>query len=135
MAPLISVLLADDNRPWLLDATRWLEENGFHVLGASTGLEALEQVLAHGPDLSILDLHMPDMTGLDVLRLLRSQGISSPSILVSADATQEIRLKAMEVGFYAFLQKPIPLDLLKFTVDRAVRGRLGPPPGGPGCAR
>lgn len=129
MDRLISVLLVDDNISWRLTATGWLQESGMVVVDAGTGKEALEKALIHKPDISILDMNMPDMTGLDVLRLLRAEGLYLPCILVSADASKEIRMKALEEGVYTFLQKPVPPDLLKFTVDRALKGRLGDFPG------
>ncbi len=121
MHRLFSILLADDNRAWRLDAARWLEESGYIVVDAETGREAVEKALAHPPDVSVLDMYMPDMTGLDILRLWRSEGLQAPCILVSGEADQEIRLKALEEGVFSFLQKPVPSDLLKFTVERAIR--------------
>jgi len=124
MHQLFSVLLADDNATWRRDAARWLEENGLFVLNASTGIEAIEKARKYNLDVSILDMHMPDMTGIEIIRAFRSEGIIIPCILVSAESSQELILKALEEGAFTFLQKPVSPDLLKYTVERAIRKNL-----------
>ncbi len=125
MHEFFSVLLADDNTVWRMDAARWLEENGLFVLNASTGLEALEKARTFDLDVSVLDMNMPDMSGIEVMRALKSEGIQVPCILISADPDQELIAKALEEGAFSFLQKPVSPDLLRYTVDKAIRKDLG----------
>jgi len=123
-----SILLVDDNRPWRQDTARCLAGVGLVILDAGTGREAIEMARIHKPHASILDMHMPDMTGLEVMRLLKSEDLAAPWIMISADAAQEVRRKALEEGAFSFLLKPISPDLLKYTVDRALQSRFGKGP-------
>jgi DNA-binding response OmpR family regulator len=87
-----------------------LQRRGRLVREAATAKEAVSAVLEEQPDLMVLDLNLPDRSGWDVLRELRSQGIEVPTIVVSAVRVGPERLA--EFKPLAYLPKPFPLEAL-----------------------
>jgi response regulator of citrate/malate metabolism len=81
--------------------------NGFEVIGtASTGAQALEEIARLRPDLVLLDVYLPDMTGLEVLRRLRAGGSSSDVIVISAARDVDSIRSALHGGVLHYLVKP-----------------------------
>jgi CheY-like chemotaxis protein/nitrogen-specific signal transduction histidine kinase len=94
---------------------------------AATGAQALAQALRSPPDLVLIDLHLPDITGLEVLRALRAIPLLArvPCIAASADAMPETIASALAAGFDAYLTKPLSLDELKRCIDSHLDERQG----------
>jgi two-component system repressor protein LuxO len=69
-------------------------------------------------DLSLLDMHMPGLTGLEVLDYLNQVGNVVPSILMTGKPSRDIELAALELGVITMLRKPIPAELLRLTVNQ-----------------
>lgn len=110
-----TVLLVDDNQTHQYSLGRHLEESGFDVLQAHTGSEALETVALRRPDVILLDINLPDMTGFDVCKALKNdpQTESVPIIFHSATHdTQSARARAMDLGAASFLSYPISVEHL-----------------------
>jgi response regulator of citrate/malate metabolism len=102
--------------------------DGFEVLGtASSGTVALEEVARLRPDLVLLDVYLPDMTGLDVLRRLRSTGSSVDVIVISAARDVESIRSAMHGGVLHYLVKPFDRRTFEARLRdyAALRGELG----------
>src|SRR5208337_2269423 len=106
------ILVVDDQPINVQLLKRKLERGGLLVSTANNGLEALEQVKAHKPDLILLDLMMPDMDGMEVAQRLSasSETRSIPIIFVSARSTKESKLEGLAVGAVDYITKPIDLD-------------------------
>ncbi len=106
------ILVVDDQPINVQLLKRKLERDKLEVLTANNGLEALEQVKAHKPDLILLDLMMPDMDGMEVAQRLSasSETRSIPIIFVSARSTKESKLEGLNVGAVDYITKPIDLD-------------------------
>ncbi len=102
----VRILVADDS----VDLHRVLEvilENaGAEVHGASNGREAIGLAAQADFDVILVDIHMPDMDGFAVVRELHERGVDVPLIAVTADATDETRLRCLEVGFDDLICKP-----------------------------
>lgn len=110
--PCYSVLLADDNATNRTILETALRRGGHTVVAATSGDEALDHLAKAHFDLAILDVRMPDVSGIDVLKAWRVQepaGTRLPILMLSADATQEAVREAMEAGADAFLPKPVQL--------------------------
>lgn len=125
------VLLADDDAAVREAIRDLLGHEGFtEVLEADTGLAALEILHREAPLLafSILDVDMPGMSGIEVVRTARREQSALPCILVSGDASRERHVQAMEVGAFSLLSKPIAPDLLRYSVKRLVDHHYGGPP-------
>jgi len=110
--PSASILVVDDQPINVQLLKRKLERGGLEVSTANNGLEALEQVKAHKPDLILLDLMMPDMDGIEVCQRLQasSDHRSIPVIFVTARTTKESKLAGLAVGAVDYITKPIDLD-------------------------
>ena len=101
-----------------------LKASGYEVLTAANGLEGLEQVQAQEPDLVVLDLLMPKMDGLEMLKQLRSFS-AVPVIILTAMGDDTDRIKGLELGADDYLPKPFNPDELVARIE-AVRRRLEP---------
>lgn len=117
------VLIADDADAGRELVRTVLEGTGYEVLEARDGIEALERVREHHPDLVILDLHMPRLDGFGVIRQLRSEEefASLPIMALTASAMMGDKELAMSAGFTGYVTKPIRLSVLRDEVQRLLR--------------
>jgi DNA-binding NtrC family response regulator len=97
-----------------------LESLGYDVSTASDGLECLSVLSKQTPDLILLDIEMPRMNGLDVLREIRKREIDVPVLMITAYGTVERAVQAMKAGAYDFIPKPFEPDHLSMIVQRAL---------------
>jgi two-component system KDP operon response regulator KdpE len=104
-----------------------LELEGYHVIEASDGIQALEQVRKHLPDLVIMDVMMPRMDGFEALRLLRE--ISTvPVILLTVKDEEEDRIHGLELGADDYITKPFSPRELVSRVNAVLRRADWPAP-------
>jgi CheY-like chemotaxis protein len=89
---------------------------------AQDGGEGLRMLNAFSPDLLLLDLHLPDMNGKDILRKIKIQGSRVPVIVVSADAMPETAKEVMLLGATNYMAKPIDSAVLKAMMVKALAG-------------
>jgi two-component system KDP operon response regulator KdpE len=97
-----------------------LNNNGYESVQAHTGSEAMSMISSHCPDLVILDLGLPDMDGLDILRQIREWS-SLPVIVVSARAHETDKVTALDLGADDYLTKPFGTEELLARVRTAIR--------------
>ncbi len=117
------LLVADDNRTNLIIVRRMLEGAGYDVDTVETGDEALERLCAGGYWLAILDMHIPGLDGIDILRryrLLRPRS-HLPIIMLTANASLEAQQKSAEAGADAYLTKPVTAADLLNEVERLIK--------------
>lgn len=109
------IVVADDNRDAALTLSRWLQATGHSVQVAHDGPSALAQILNACPDVAILDLGMPGMTGLDVARAVRgsAHGHGIRLIALTGWGQEADRRRTHDAGFDAHLTKPVDLDELE----------------------
>ena len=108
----MKILVADDDQAVRESLRRSLIFNGYTVVLASDGAEALEIIASERPDLAILDVMMPRRDGLEVCRELRSHGDDIPILLLTArDAVSE-RVAGLDAGADDYLPKPFALEEL-----------------------
>ncbi len=108
-----TILIADDDPKLLNMARLTLIYEGFQVITATNGREALAQIHTQPPDLLILDWLMPEMDGLEVLAQLRATGNSLPILMLTARAAIEDRVEGLDRGADDYLVKPFaPAELL-----------------------
>ena len=118
------ILVVDDEVRILNFLSSKLKASGYEVLTAGNGLEGLEQAQAQEPDLIVLDLLMPKMDGLEMLKELRSFSAVPVIILTAKDADAD-KIKGLQLGADDYLPKPFNPDELVARVE-AVRRRLEP---------
>ena len=123
MAEPATLLVADDDPGLRESLERTLTRQGYRVVLASDGRDALERVQAGGVDLIVTDLRMPGLTGLELLRAAKAIMPDVDVILLTAFGTVEEAVKAMKDGAYDFLTKPFRREQLIKLVDKALERR------------
>ena len=119
------ILLVDDDVALLRTLSMNLRARGYQVGTAERGEEALEVARRTNPDVVILDLGLPDLSGTDVLRRLRAwSGV--PVIVLSARHGSDDKVEALDVGADDYVTKPFGIDELLARVRAAVRRSGGP---------
>jgi len=113
------VLLADDNPHLVLLYRAVLEDAGFEVVSASSGIAAIAAAQGQPIDAAVLDVLMPGMSGDEVLHELEQLGTTTPIVLASGYNTQQITQDFTGRGVAAFLQKPYDTSQLQ-TIARSV---------------
>ena len=107
-----TVLVVDDDHKIVELVQLYLEKDGYRVLVAYDGLEALELARRKRPDLVLLDLLLPDLDGLDVCRILRAES-NIPIIMLTARTTEDDRLTGLDIGADDYVTKPFsPRELM-----------------------
>ena len=106
------VLVIDDSRYTRIAIVRFLAANGFEVFEADNGTLGLEAVSREKPDVIITDLLMPEMDGYELLERLRTDGNTTPVIVITADIQDSTREKIMHQGARAVMNKPADLPKL-----------------------
>jgi two-component system, NtrC family, response regulator AtoC len=115
-------LLVIDDEPAIRHAfRRAFEDNGLTVRTATTAAEGLAAVAADRPDVVVLDVNLPDASGLDTFRRLRALDARTPVILITGHGTTDLAIEAMKEGVYEYLLKPLELPDLRRLIDRAVQ--------------
>ena len=117
----MKILVVDDEQAVRESLRRSLIFNGYEVLTANDGLEAVETVRAENPELLILDIMMPNMDGLEVCRTLRSEGWDRPILVLTARDGVSDRVSGLDAGADDYLPKPFALEELLARVRSLVR--------------
>ncbi|MGC8866794.1 MAG: response regulator [Elusimicrobiales bacterium] len=117
------VLIVDDN-PVMVEIVKMALEGDYTVISASDGREGIEMAKSHKPDVIIMDVMMPNISGIEMLRLLLSDEETKniPVIVVTAshfDPSTEMIFK-VEKNVKSFLRKPCSVDLLRKEVSSAI---------------
>ncbi len=122
------VLVVDDEPAILRVVQTNLSGHGFRVDTAASGQEALEASIRVRPDLVLLDLGLPDMDGMDVIRAIR-QRVSTPIVVLSARGAEHDKVAALDLGADDYLTKPFGVNELLARVRVALRHAARPAAG------
>ena len=114
------ILVVEDDIPVRNLITITLKTHGYRYLTAGTGDGAVVEASSHNPDVVLLDLGLPDMDGLDILRQLRSWS-TLPVVVVSARSHEQDKVSALDLGADDYLTKPFGTDELLARVRTAIR--------------
>lgn len=118
-----SVLVVDDKENIRKSLKGALGDEGYKVLVASNGTEALEKIKEETPDVVLLDIWMPGPDGIEVLRRIKEEKPELPVIIISGHGTIETAVKATKLGAYDFIEKPLSIDKLLLVLSRALEHR------------
>jgi two-component system KDP operon response regulator KdpE len=121
--PLARLLVVDDEPQILRFLRTSLTANGFEVIEATNGAEAIRRATAEAPDVIILDLGLPDMDGKEVLRILR-EGLETPIIVLSAGSRVAEKIEALDLGADDYVNKPFGIGELMARLRAALRHRV-----------
>jgi two-component system, OmpR family, KDP operon response regulator KdpE len=117
------VLVVDDERPIRKLLRMGLTTQGYEILEAPDGKTSLE-LLGQNPDLVILDLGLPDIHGLDLLRTIRSRNESVPIVVLSSRSDEAGKVEALDLGADDYVTKPFGMDELLARMRAALRHQL-----------
>ncbi len=122
-APSETILVIEDEKIMREACTDILTAEGYRVETAENGAEGLELVRAHKPDLVLVDIRMPGIEGLEVLRLIDEIDPAIVKIVITGYATIEYAVASMKNGAYDFLPKPFTPEELRLIVGRGLERR------------
>lgn len=117
----ITILVVDDSwviRQYLSKLIK--EKTDYQVIEAVDGKDALAKILAYKPDCILLDLLMPNMNGIELLQNISDKGIKIPTIFLSADIQNTTRQRCMDMGAFAFVNKPPKESELLAMIKKAL---------------
>ncbi len=128
---LYSILITDDDRGCREALRDIVEPEGFRTLLAASGEEALDIIRQERIHLALLDMHMPKLTGLETMVLVRQFNAMLPWILITADASEGLMRQAFRAHAFSVIPKPVSKNVVLYTVVRALVRVYGSPQGGP----
>jgi two-component system nitrogen regulation response regulator NtrX len=115
-----SVLVVDDERAIRESLRMILEFEGYRVDEAASGPQALAKVADRPPDAMLLDIKMPEMDGLELLKALRERGYDMPVLMISGHADVQTAVEATRRGAYDFFEKPLQRERVLVSLRNAV---------------
>lgn len=118
-----SVLIAEDIQSVRETVVDLLEIKGFRVTSVTTGRDALEKLEKKEFDIVVLDINMPEINGIEVLRRIRNSDINSIVIIITAYGSAETATEALKLGAFDYVTKPFSSDTLYKVVSNAVKRR------------
>ncbi len=114
-----SILVADDDRA-ARDALREIIEPQYRTYLAADGEEALQIVRSELIHVAVFDVHMPKLTGIETLQILRGSGADLPVILITGDSSAVLIRQAFQAHAYSVLPKPVNKNVVLHTLGRAL---------------
>ena len=122
-APPLRVLVVDDEPPIRKLVRMGLSTQGYHVIDAPNAKTALA-LMEEKPDLVILDLGLPDMQGIELLRVMRQRNEAVPIVVLSSRGDEAAKVAALDLGADDYVTKPFGMDELLARIRAALRHQL-----------
>jgi len=117
------IIIADDHAPFRIGMREVLETRGFEVVGeARDGDDAVRQALELGPDVVLMDLHMPGSSGVDATRRLAGERPGLPIVMITASTADSDVLEALLAGALGYVLKDAPIETIVGAVRAALDG-------------
>jgi DNA-binding NarL/FixJ family response regulator len=117
-----SIIIADDHPLILKGLKDFLLEKGFNVIAsAKNGKEAFTLINAHQPDIAILDIQMPILTGLQVAEKCKEANLDTKIIIITFEKSEEIYNKAKSLGIYGYILKEFAIAELEYCITCVLR--------------
>jgi two-component system nitrogen regulation response regulator NtrX len=114
------ILVVDDEERIRQSLNGILKDEGYEVVESKDGVQALKQLENDPPDLVLLDIWMPGMDGMEVLERMKGQIPNLPVIMISGHGNIELAVKAVKLGAYDFIEKPLSLEKVLLAVNNAL---------------
>ncbi len=118
-----TILVVDDERNIRRTLDMILVGEGYTVLCAESGAHAAALAEQHRPDAVILDIVLPDIDGIEVLKRIKAQTVDLPVIMISGHGTVQDAVQATRLGAYDFLEKPLSREKVLLTLEHALQAR------------
>ena len=114
------VLVIDDDAKILFAFRQVFRKAGYTTITASDGEEALQKISTEQPSVVFMDISMPKMDGLDVLKKMRGKHLSVPVVIITGYGTMQTAINAVQLGAFEYLTKPLDVRKLRETAERAL---------------
>jgi two-component system, NtrC family, nitrogen regulation response regulator NtrX len=118
-----AVLIVDDEITIIESLSGILSDDGFEVIHAFNGYEALKKIETESPDIVLLDIWMPGMDGIETLREIKQKFPNIPVVMITGHGSIESAVEATKSGAYDFLEKPLSIDKVMVTINNALNFR------------
>lgn len=119
-----SIVIADDHPLILKGLQDFLLEKGYDVVAsAKNGKEAFTLIKAHEPEIAILDIQMPHLTGLQVAEKCKQEGLSTKMVIITFEKSEDIYKQAKSHGVYGYILKEFAIDEVEHCIDNVLEGR------------
>ena len=114
------ILLVEDNKDSRSILVTMLRRFAYDTIEAANGIESIEKALAEKPDLVIMDLDLPGVSGIDAARVIKEAPSTAhiPIIAYTAWPPQTLKKQALSVGMVDYLQKPVSWEVIKATIEK-----------------
>lgn len=119
-----SLLLVDDDSTFRQVMAKELTRLGYQIEAVGTGEEAIRRIAASEPDVVLLDMRLPGMSGLDVLKSIHASAPTTEVVMLTGHGSIDTAIESIRIGAFDYVVKPCPLDELNIRVQRAVERRL-----------
>lgn len=119
----MKILLVDDDSAFRHVMAGELQRFGYDTITAATGEEALRRFLESEPEVVLLDLRLPGMNGLDVLKAIHQRAPAAEVIMLTGHGTIDTAIESIRMGAFDYVVKPCPLDELQIRIQRAFERR------------
>nr|HPJ96992.1 response regulator [Syntrophales bacterium] len=118
---MIKILVIDDDLSICETLEMYLTEEGYTVYTANTGTDGLNKFVETNPDVVILDIRLPDISGFMILEDLREENENVKVIMITAHHDMESTINAMKGGAFDYIHKPIHIDELDMAIKKALK--------------
>ncbi|MCB2147010.1 MAG: sigma-54 dependent transcriptional regulator [Deltaproteobacteria bacterium] len=118
-----SLLIVDDEPSILQSLSGLLTDEGFEVITANNGYEALKVIDAEAPDLVLLDIWMPGIDGIETLKEIKKNNAALPVIIITGHGNVETAVKATKLGAFDLIEKPLNIDKVIVAINNALNFR------------
>jgi two-component system nitrogen regulation response regulator NtrX len=118
-----AVLIVDDETTIIESLSGILSDDGFEVIHAFNGYEALKKIDTESPDIVLLDIWMPGMDGIETLKEIKQKFPSIPVVMITGHGSIESAVDATKSGAFDFLEKPLSIDKVMVTINNALNFR------------
>ncbi|BBO76449.1 sigma-54-dependent Fis family transcriptional regulator [Desulfosarcina widdelii] len=115
-----SILIVDDEPSILQSLSGLLIDEGFEIITASNGYEALKIIDSEAPDLVLLDIWMPGIDGIETLKEIKKNSSSLPVIIITGHGNVETAVKATKLGAFDLIEKPLNIDKVIVSINNAL---------------
>src|SRR5690348_14956518 len=117
------ILIVDDDRSIRELLSMHLEERGYGVISAATGAEGFQMAAEISPAAIVLDMRLPDASGIDLIPELRKRAAEAPVLMITAHHDMATTILAMKAGAFDYIHKPIDIQAFDVALDRALEVR------------
>ncbi|HLW31015.1 MAG TPA: response regulator transcription factor [Aequorivita sp.] len=119
-----SIIIADDHPLLLKGLSDFLVEKGYNLVGSGKdGREAYNLILQNKPDIAILDIQMPYMSGIEIAKMCKGQGITTKIVLITLHKEKELYQKAKELNIFGYILKEFALEEIENCIQTVKNGK------------